>query len=116
MAGPKDTGSNFFSWTIFHDISPAIKDLYDRKQDGLFAEVAEKSYIETRSLESPIPEGAFQLSELSDDPPLEDKPSATNPPGSHREPWTSWSSDCVRNPWALREFASVSLLPALSFQ
>jgi hypothetical protein len=112
MASLKDAGSDFFSWTIFHDISPAIKDLYDRKQDALFAEVAERSYIETRSLESPIPEGALQLSELSDDP-LENKPSAINPPGSYREPWACWSSVCVRNPWALREFASVSLLPVL---
>jgi hypothetical protein len=106
MAGFKDAGSNFFSWTIFHDISPAIKDLYHRKQDALFTEVADRSYIETRSLESPILEGAFQLSELSDDRP-------EGKPGSRREPWTCWSSDCVRDPWALREFASVSLLLAL---
>lgn len=115
MTAPDVADSTFFFWTLFHDISPAVKDLYDRKQDSLFAEFAENSYIETRSLESAIPDGPFETVKLSGEISTDER-SAVDPEGYHHDPWKYWSSGCVRTTGDLQKFASVSPLRRMSLR
>jgi hypothetical protein len=115
MTGSNGADSTFFSWTLFHDISPAIKDLYDRKQESLFAEFAENSHIETRSLKSATTDGPFQMMKLPSETSTEEH-SGIDPESYHREPWKYWSSGYVRTPGEMQEFASVSSLQRPRFE
>lgn len=115
MTGPNVANSTFFFWTLFHDISPAIKDLYNRKQESLFAEFAENSHIETRSLKSAIPDGPFETNKPSGETST-DKHSAVDPEGYNHEPWKYWSSGYVRTTGDLQEFARVRPLQTKSLR
>ena len=107
MTGPDGDGSNIFSRALFHDISPAIKDLFDRRQEALFTQAAENSYIEIRSLKLTILEGHFQPTKPSGDHFLEDRLGTIKSPSYDRRPWECWSSVCIRNTEDLLEFERV---------
>ena len=114
MTGFVDDGTDFFSWTLFHDISPAIRELYRRRQEELFAEGAENSYIETRSLRSVTHDNPLQLASFPSDRSVEDKRGIEDPPGYGPKSWKDWSSGCIKDQDALQKFAKVSLHPKKS--
>lgn len=103
--------SPFFSRTLFHDISPAIKELFERKQKSLFVEPPrkhyidgppQKSYIDVRTLD---PATAQKSRSLGVTVSWEAQPHDLD--SSDAPPWNEWRFTSINDLEALGDLVTV---------